>query len=314
MARKPIAEETESHDRWLLSYADFITLMFALFVVLYAMSSMQEIKFQQLSKSLGSALGNTQQTLPPIPPESILPATAEPAPIISEPTPAAIPTTETPVEATVTPEPLIKTEETILPPEPALMTVEQAAPLPVVEEPVLSPEDKQHQMQIQQERVQMTGIANELEQRLSGLVSQGKIKITQSNWGISVEINASILFAPADAKLNPNSIETLQSIAEVLKNQPQLIHVEGHTDNKAISTKQFPSNWELSAARAGSVIRLFIHTGIDAKRLAAIGYADNSPLASNDSAEGRLRNRRVQLMIMANSAAEIMPKTEPAAQ
>jgi chemotaxis protein MotB len=146
------------------------------------------------------------------------------------------------------------------------------------------------------------------------LVSQGKVRVTQSNWGISVEINASILFAPAEAKLNPNSVDILQSIAEVLKNDSQLIHVEGHTDDKVINTNQFPSNWELSAARAGSVIRLFIHTGIEAKRLVAIGYADNKPLAPNDSAEGRLRNRRVQLMIMANSTQELMPKNQSVVQ
>jgi chemotaxis protein MotB len=315
MARKPIQEEHDSHDRWLLSYADFITLMFALFVVLYAMSSVQEMKFQQLSKSLGSALGsNNQPTHNPIAPETIPPIAAEPIAVIPEEQAPVANVIEAPIEATPPPTALVTTEQTVLPPEPALKTIEQPITSPVEEEPVLSPEDKQHQLQIQHERVEMTGIASELQQRLSTLVSQGKVRVTQSNWGISVEINASILFAPAEAKLNPNSIETLQSIAEVLKNQPQLIHVEGHTDDKAIKTNQFPSNWELSAARAGSVIRLFINTGIEAKRLAAIGYADNKPLAPNDSAEGRLRNRRVQLMIMANSTQDVMPKIESTAQ
>ena len=321
MARKPIKEEIDSHDRWLISYADFITLMFALFVVLYAMSSVQEMKFQQLSKSLGSALGNNNSpTQKLITPDSLATAVAEPIPVVPD-VPAPLITTaekpiEAPIEAAPSPAPLVTTEQTVMPPEPALKTADQptATALPVEEEPVLSPEDKLHQLQIQHERLAMTEIANELQQRLSTLVSQGKVRVTQSNWGISVEINASILFAPAEAKLNPNSIDILQSIAEVLKNDSQLIHVEGHTDDKVINTNQFPSNWELSAARAGSVIRLFIHTGIEAKRLVAIGYADNKPLAPNDSAEGRLRNRRVQLMIMANSTQELMPKNQSVVQ
>ena len=81
-------------------------------------------------------------------------------------------------------------------------------------------------------------------------------------------------------------------------NQPYLIHVEGHTDDKPINTPQYPSNWELSSARAGSIVRLLIDMGIQSQRLAAIGYAANRPVISNNTAEGRLRNRRVQLMIL----------------
>jgi chemotaxis protein MotB len=308
MARKPIPEENDSNDRWLLSYADFITLMFALFVVLYAMSSLQDMKFQQLSRSLGSALGSenlntaittTTETIAPV----TLPALLTPVP------PPAIHIIDTLLDEGL---PAVTTEKIKLPPEPELITLEPQIIAPT-EEAGLTPEDKQHQLQIKRERLEMTNIANHLEHRLSSLVNQGKVRVTQSNWGITVEINASILFAPADATLNPNSIETLQSIAEVLKDQSQLIHVEGHTDDKAINTQQFPSNWELSAARAGSVIRLFINTGIEANRLVAIGYADNKPLAANDTPEGRLRNRRVQLMIMAKSIQDVVPKAEATA-
>ncbi len=304
MARKPIPEENESNDRWLLSYADFITLMFALFVVLYAMSSVQDMKFQQLSRSLGSALGSENiNTAITTSTETIAPINL---PALTPVAPPAIHIIDTLLDEGL---PAVATETIKLPPEPELITVEPQIIQPT-EEAGLTPEDKQHQLQIKRERLEMTNIANHLEHRLSSLVNQGKVRVTQSNWGITVEINASILFAPADATINPNSIETLQSIAEVLKDQPQLIHVEGHTDDKAINTQQFPSNWELSAARAGSVIRLFINAGIEANRLIAIGYADNKPLAANDTPEGRLRNRRVQLMIMAKSTQDVIPQVE----
>jgi chemotaxis protein MotB len=86
-------------------------------------------------------------------------------------------------------------------------------------------------------------------------------------------------------------------IIDLLANNRLMISVEGHTDNIPISTAQFPSNWELSAARAISVVRLLQQRGIDGQRLRAIGYADSLPLQSNDTAEGRAVNRRVNLVL-----------------
>ena len=285
MARKRIPEDLESHDRWLISYADFITLLFAFFVVLYAMSSVQEKKFQQFSDSIGQALGSKSRVSLKQTPVVELPAPASPLPAnaISEPV-------STPVL------PPIETSKPL--PEPTeSLEVQPASPSS------LSPTQ---QAQIEQARAELSGISNQLQQKLAGLINEGKVHISQSNWGIRVEINASILFGPAEAGLNPGSISTLQSIAEVLKDQSQLVHVEGHTDDKAINTLQFPSNWELSSARAASVVRLFIDLGIESRRLATIGYADNHPVASNTTAEGRFRNRRVELMIL---AADPEPKT-----
>jgi chemotaxis protein MotB len=115
-----------------------------------------------------------------------------------------------------------------------------------------------------------------------------------------VEINASVLFAPGDAKLSPQSIEALGAVAQVLKDDAHAIQVEGHTDNVPISTSLYPSNWELSSVRASSVVRLFIEQGVAPARMTAIGHGANRPVDGNDTPEGRLRNRRVQLMIMSN--------------
>jgi chemotaxis protein MotB len=115
-----------------------------------------------------------------------------------------------------------------------------------------------------------------------------------------VEINASVLFAPGDARLSPQSVEALAAVAQVLKNDGHAIQVEGHTDNVPIGNALYPSNWELSSVRASSVVRLFIDNGVAPLRLTAIGHGANRPVDGNDTPEGRLRNRRVQLMIMSN--------------
>ena len=106
------------------------------------------------------------------------------------------------------------------------------------------------------------------------------------------------MFAQGEAKLSTESSEVLKAIATILKSDAHAIQVEGHTDNVPISKAQFPSNWELSAVRASGVVRLFIENGIGENRLVAVGHGSNQPAASNDSAEGRMRNRRVQVMIL----------------
>lgn len=152
----------------------------------------------------------------------------------------------------------------------------------------------------------MTGIARDILHVLAPLVQQGKVRVTQSPRGVNVEINASVLFAPAEARLSPESVATLTAVAQVLQPQPYSIQVEGHTDDQPIATAHFPSNWELSAVRASSVVRLFLSQGIAAARLVAIGHGSNLPLEENDSVQGRQRNRRVQVVILSGLPEERM--------
>jgi chemotaxis protein MotB len=136
-------------------------------------------------------------------------------------------------------------------------------------------------------------------------VKDGQVRITQNSLGITVEINASVLFSPGQAKLAESSSLTLQAVAYVIKGHEHEIHVEGHTDNLPIHTESFPSNWELSAARASSVIRLFVENGVEAHRLTAIGYGENRPLETNETPEGRKRNRRVTIMILSTNPDKV---------
>ncbi len=237
--------QSDNHERWLVSYADFITLLFAFFVVMYALSSVSEGKYRVLSDSLVSAFGSKMiERVPPA-----------------------------------------------------------AQPLP----PVLPPRriTKPSGMQDRQ-REQMRGIAHNILRVLDSLVRDGQVKVTQSNRGIAVEINASVLFASGQAQLRADSGRALQRVAQVLATSDQGIEVEGYSDDTPISTSQFPSNWELSSARASSVVRLFLDNGVAAERLSAIGYGPNRPVMSNDTPEGRARNRRVTVMILAETPGKVV--------
>jgi len=146
-------------------------------------------------------------------------------------------------------------------------------------------------------RENLRKMARELNKALAPLVEEGKVTVTEGALGITVDINASVLFAPGDARLDLAAVRALAAVAQILVPTDFPVIVEGHTDNTPINTPQFPSNWELSGMRASSVVRLFIETGVDGRRLTATGYADQRPQADNATAEGRQRNRRVAITI-----------------
>ena len=239
-------DEHENHERWLVSYADFITLVFAFFVVMYALSSINEGKYRVMSESISTAF------------RSITGASSGGQIAVNSgvntPVPIAVPTKRLP--------PQVKSDAA------------QAA-----------------------KRERLKNVAKDLNKALAPLVAEGKVKVTEGALGITVDINASVLFAPGDARLDLGAVRALAAVAQVLAPTDFPIVVEGHTDNTPINTAQFPSNWELSGMRASSVVRLFIEAGVDGRRLAATGFADQRPLADNGTAEGRQRNRRVAITI-----------------
>jgi len=143
-------------------------------------------------------------------------------------------------------------------------------------------------------REKMRDMAKDINQALAPLVKEGQVRITEGALGVTVDINASVLFAPGEARLDVGAIQALAAVAKILAPTDFPITVEGHTDNTPISTPQFPSNWELSGMRASSVVRLFVDAGVDPRRLTATGYADTQPLVPNDTPENRARNRRIE--------------------
>ncbi|MBW8327767.1 MAG: flagellar motor protein MotD [Thiobacillus sp.] len=236
--RRRIASDHDNHDRWLISYADFITLLFAFFVVMYAISAVNENKFRVLAGALGDAFGKTAASDMPVP--------------------------------QLTPDEL--------PADVRQRTLKQ--------------------QQAIEEQAHMTEVASNLLEVMGPLVKEGKVRVTQSRRGVSIEINANVLFEPGRAELEPQSLEVLRAVANTLKNEPFNLEITGHTDVVPISNSVFASNWELSAVRATSVVRLLADNGIAPERLLAIGREASKPIASNETAEGRARNRRVELMIL----------------
>jgi chemotaxis protein MotB len=133
---------------------------------------------------------------------------------------------------------------------------------------------------------------------LETLRDKRQITIVQSGQGVEIAINAKILFNLGDARLLPESLEVMNQIALILRDHStKNILVEGHTDSSPISTAKYESNWELSSARAGAVVRFFVDKGIEPHRLAAIGRADNFPLVIGDDAAARAANRRVTILV-----------------
>ena len=246
MARKKIREEHENLERWLVSYADFITLLFAFFVVMYSISSVNEGKYRVMSDALVSAFKE-----PPSKEELIELQTKHPEMM------------------TGTGQPIGKNVQ-----QPAVLAERAKA------------------------AESMKKVAKNVLQAMQPLIQNGKVRVTQSPRGITVEINASVLFKSGEAVLQQQSSEALAAVAQELARVENPIQVEGHTDNIPISSPNFPSNWELSSSRAGSVVRLFTERGVPAARMVAIGYADNRPVDTNATLDGRSRNRRVNVLIL----------------
>ncbi|MCX7166902.1 MAG: flagellar motor protein MotD [Rhodocyclales bacterium] len=244
--RRRDSDEPENHERWLVSYADFITLLFAFFVVMYGISSINEGKYRVMSDSIVSAF-------------------------------RSVPGPTTGVMAVVSPG------------DPPPMAI----PMPVRRNPARVKTDETQAMK----KEHLRNLAKDLNQALAPLMAQGKVRVTEGALGITVDINASVLFAPGEARLDLGAVRALGAVGRVLAAADFPMVVEGHTDNIRISTPQFPSNWELSTARAASVVRLFIDTAVDPRRLTATGYADQRPVADNATAEGRQSNRRVAITI-----------------
>jgi len=149
--------------------------------------------------------------------------------------------------------------------------------------------------------------ARKLQETYDGLVASlkkelqaGQVEVKQLRDGLRVNVAQDILFDSGSAALDRNGIEVLQRVAAQLKKSPHRIMVIGHTDNKPIGpalVKQYPTNWELAGARAASVVRLFDDSGLSPRRLLAVSMADVQPVASNETAEGRARNRRIEIRL-----------------
>jgi chemotaxis protein MotB len=140
-----------------------------------------------------------------------------------------------------------------------------------------------------------------LEEALGSFIDKNLVSVKRNDYWIALEMNSELLFLSGEASLSKKAQPVLKKIAQVINPLPNAINVEGHTDNIPIDTLKFPSNWDLSSARATSVVQEFIKEGINPTRLSAIGYGEFHPIGDNKIEEGRFKNRRVILVLMSQA-------------
>jgi len=237
--RKVKAEKAPNHERWLITYADLITLLLVFFIVLYAGSQEDSQKFAILAQGLRAAFNN--------------PSTSGKG--------------------------------------------GQSA--------VFVGSGSTNQGGLSQQQADFQALVAMLQQLAAQRGLGDVIHVRQEPHQIDIDLTSDLLFSSGSATLRPEAYPALDTVADALRNKPNQIRVEGHTDNIPINTAQFPSNWELSAARAIAVLRYLVeHDGLPADRLYAAAYADTHPIADNATPEGRAQNRRAELVILYPPQAE----------
>ena len=261
VARKKKVPEHENHERWLVSYADFITLLFAFFVVMFASSQTDKGKQQQMQESVKKAM------------------------------------TESKFSATLvgilggTPDDNGKGNAMMKGPG---GTKPDSAPI----QPPQS--------------VELTPALDVLKKELMVEIESGAMEVHLTGRGLVVSLQQAAFFPSGGDGVAPETHEAIGKVVKTIVTLPNPIRLEGHTDSRPIKNKRFHSNWELSAARAISMMELLTATfGIPQTRVAIGGYADTVPITSNDTEEGRARNRRVDIVIL--SAKGILDQPEAVA-
>ena len=237
--RHNLNKESENSDRWLVSYADFITLLFAFFVVMYSVSQVNEGKFKILSETLTDAFAQPERSLQPIQ--------------IGEVNKADTTTSGD------------KTYPTDYMGEPATIETDMA----------------------------FEALKEDLQTSYKGLIEDDLIKIRSNQDSVALEFKSDNMFESGEATVNPRFMPLILDIVAKYRGSDNALQIQGYTDNIPVNTRQFPSNWALSSARASSFAMILERNGIDPKRLTVEGYGEHQPRESNDTPEGRASNRRL---------------------
>lgn len=298
-------------ESWMLSYIDILTLLLTLFVLLLVLQPKHDSQSPEGLPHLAR--------LAPLPPTLFQQEPLEPAPNNpSAALPSLIDLIEQDLEQEITAETgtaaistfiatgsaveLSETDSLLVAEafDPAmiasLLGLEPAPPPDPVADPVAADSAGPAPQPLQPVNPTSTAFSNLLAD-LNARDLDSRLRVSQIAEGVHLEVRDNILFAQGSDRLKAEGRHLLDSLASVLSGHRGVISVEGHTDNRPISSRRFPSNWELSSGRATTVTRYLISNGLDAARLRAVGYADTRPLESNDSTQGRARNRRVSLIL-----------------
>jgi chemotaxis protein MotB len=269
MARKQKHEDHVNHEAWAIPYGDLVTLLFALFTVMYAMSSVNEGKFRVLSDAMIAAFNGAPKSMQPVNIGEKEAGKGGDKPLVG-----------------ITPTALIKVK--------GWRETTASAPVPRTDIPG-----------------SLIRMERQVQDAMRALIDAKLITVRRESMWLEIEINTDILFPSGAGEFSPAAEPVLDKLAEVLKPFPNPIRVEGHTDDRPIHTGAFPSNWELSAARAASVVHQFTKQGIDPLRLEIVGFGEFRPRQPNVSNEGRNANRRVAVLVLeaVSSAETTMART-----
>ncbi len=247
MARRK-REEHANHERWLVSYADFITLLFAFFVMMYANSQTDQKQATKISQAFREAMAEGR----------ISHALAR----------------------------LLKHEA------PKKDDPREEAVMAVAEDPgKVRP-------------VELLPSLRQLNETLKKEIESGRLEVRMEKRGLVISLREATFFPSGGAEVDPATLPVLEAIAKEIKKHPNPVRLEGHTDSVPIHTARFRSNWDLSAARGIAILALFSEKfGVEVERMAIAGFAETAPVASNETVEGRARNRRVDIVVLNELAA-----------
>ncbi|SEO66308.1 chemotaxis protein MotB [Luteibacter sp. UNC138MFCol5.1] len=278
-------EEHINHERWAIPYGDLITLLLALFVVMYAVSAVNETKFRVMAQSINEAFNGTGKVIEPI--RDATPAAQVPLPNQSRsPTAAPIAKIDVPI-----------------PPRNLPLPGHEGAAAERQDAANVNTATAANTTVGKTENASLSQISDEVKRAMKPLIDKSLVSVRQTPDWLEIEVRTDILFPVGVAKLQPAAEDVLRKLAGILAPFPNAMRIEGYTDNTPIATALFPSNWELSAARAATVARLITTTGVDPHRVGIIGWGEFRPTANNASEEGRNRNRRVLIVVMSDKAA-----------
>ena len=279
-------EEHGNHEAWAIPYGDLMTLLLAFFVVMYAISSVNAGKYRVLSDSLFAAFRGAPRSMQPIQ--------------VGEKQVG----TGADMNTTIVQQAMLdgKAQSRLAPVPLAVGMAKSGASGSSPIAGTLPP-------QAAAAAAALSRVADEVARAMDQLVRKDMVTVRRSDFWIEVEMRTDILFPSGSARLADHAVDIIERLGGVLAPFPNPIRVEGHTDNKPIKTAVFYSNWELSAARAGSVVRVLSTHGVSPDRLAVIGYGEQRPMKANDTEDGRNANRRVVVVIL---STELMRQTDPA--
>jgi chemotaxis protein MotB len=301
MSRKKEEHEKEpNHERWLVSYADFITLLFAVFVVLYAMSQVDKARVAKVIASTNEAFGVAKSSSAPV------------FNVIDSTSPSLVPVPDTLPQKPAAPDSSKEQKKKLEPKTNEKDPIDEA-----FKTPVLAPikDGKETKVEIKNIKADVQDF-KEIKKKISDFLqdkgAEDKIDLTVDPRGLVISLKDTEFFESGKATVRSESRHLLDNISAAIGKYSNTIRIEGHTDNAPIQTPLFPSNWELSTARATNIVQYLIKThALSPERLSAIGYGEYRPLADNSTLEGRKKNRRVDVVLLSSSGEQGEPAQTP---